>query len=97
MSAEAPSRQALWQRAHRAAGLCILCSRHAVTKNHCAEHIERVRTRDRKRKLWDTVKGRRKGRVLCSGCGGIGHNVRTCTEGNNADLPARGNWQDGRE
>ena len=95
MSAEDPSRQAIWQRAHRAAGLCILCSRHAVTKNHCTEHIERIRAYDRKRKLWDTVKGRRRGRVLCSGCGGIGHNVRTCPERKHDS--ARGNWQDGAD
>ena len=73
-----PSRQALWQRDHHARGLCVLCSLPAVTRNHCAEHVETVRARDRKTKLWNKVKNRRRGRVLCGACGGIGHNARTC-------------------
>ena len=36
------SRQLKWQKARRAAGLCVLCGKPAVTKNHCERHREMI-------------------------------------------------------
>ena len=42
------SRQREWQIRHRQAGLCILCSKPAVTKMYCLEHAIQARERERK-------------------------------------------------
>lgn len=51
------SRQTLWQRKHRAMGLCSLCSRSVFKGSRCKEHYERHKLAARMRYI-PKVRGR---------------------------------------